>query len=37
MGASRLEDCQAVIGGPLEKVAEIVAVGIEGPAAVAGE
>lgn len=37
MGASRLEHGQAVIGRPLEQVAQVVAVGVEGPPAVAGQ
>jgi hypothetical protein len=37
MGAGRLKHCQAVIGCPLEKGAQIVTVGVEGPAAVAGQ
>jgi hypothetical protein len=37
MGACGLEHRQVVIGGPLEEVAKIVAVGVEGPAAVAGQ
>ena len=37
MGAGRLEHGQAVIGCPLEQVTKIVAVGVEGPAAVAGQ
>ncbi len=37
MGAGRPEHGQAVIGCPLEQVTKIVAVGVEGPAAVAGQ
>lgn len=37
VGAGRLEHGHAVIGCPLEQVTKIVAVGVEGPAAVAGQ
>lgn len=37
MGAGRPEHGQAVIGCPLEQVTKIVAVGVESPAAVAGQ
>jgi hypothetical protein len=37
MGARSFQDRQAVICGPLEQVAQIVTVGVEGPAAVAGQ
>jgi hypothetical protein len=37
MGAGRLKHRQAVIGGPLEQVAQIMAVRVERPAAAAGQ
>jgi hypothetical protein len=37
MCAGRFEDAQAVIGGPLKQVAQIVAVSVECPTAVSGE
>jgi len=37
MGTGRFDHGQAVIGGPLEQVAQVVAVGVERPSAVSGE
>ena len=37
LGAGRLEDGQAQVGGPLEEGEQVVAISVEGPAAVAGQ
>ena len=37
VGSGGLQHGKVVIGGPLEQVAQVVAVGLEGPAAVAGQ
>ena len=37
MGSGGLQDRKAVVGCPLEQVAQIVTVGVEGSAAVAGQ
>lgn len=37
MGAARLHDGNAVVGGPLEELAQVVAIGLERPVAVAGK